>query len=1097
MEIMDKWINYLKERRANLKTLLEVESGINLDAILKAEEKTPFFEKLCATRLKDLRMACIMDRFTLDSYKPECNLFELTPDSWQKEIDDFKPELVFIESAWQGKDGLWYRKIANGSAELYQMTDYCQKNGIPIVFWNKEDPIYTDTFMPAARCADFVFTTDIDCIKKYKNALGHDRVFFLHFAAQPQIHNPIEKHERKDKFCFAGAYYHKYPNRAKTFDAFAEVFMLTKGLDIYDRNYDAPKPEFTFPSKYNPCILGCLDPDKIDMAYKGYNFGINMNSVEQSQTMFARRVFELLASNTVIVGNYSRGVKNLFGDLTICTNDSLTLKKDLNDKCNDETEYRKYRLQGLRKVLEKHLYEDRLNYIIKQVFGVEIKGSLPVISLIAYPTIDNLDRVLAMFRKQSYPNKHLFLIGNFEGISENNVEVLEEEWLGKKIHELPTEGYLGVLNGENYYGSSYLLDLALTVRYAHANGMGKFTYYSHKNTDYDLVDAGNTYKYVSRLKSDRSIFKKELLKDLTLEELIKKENLEADGLFAIDEFNFCEMCKELECVLADDKIILDKGINLEDIENVAENIQKDILDDNIFRIRKEEIAKYCDRLGSALIEASVNNESWRIVSNLEEKQVHYIYFNEFFEVSKYQKENNINVQYAGRGDLDILGVCVFYDEKKNKLNPAFPKLNVLSYNLVPENAKYFRLGFRISGKGICEIKEIRIGLSHDLEELSCFLSRSNVLVLSNNYPSPQSLYRNMFVHKRVMAYKEDKLVCDVMRMNIFCKNGYEEFEGINVIEGQADRLANILDMGNIDTVCVHFLDKNMWNVLKCYRERVRIIVWLHGAEIQPWWRRKHNYSTEEELNRAKEETEERQAFWKSVFGEVDKFNIHFVFVSQYFADIVFEDYKITLAKNKYSIIHNCIDTNMFKYEKKEPDQRKMLLSIRPYASRKYGNDLTVKTIQNLAKEHFFKDLNFLIIGDGKLFEETLAPIRRYKNVEVRKTFLRQSEIAELYQKYGIALIPTREDTQGVSRDEAMASGLVPITNAVTAIPEFVDSSCGILAPDEGYLEMAAGIKALYYDADMFTHMSEKAAERVRKQSTKEYTIKEEIALIYN
>ena len=442
-------------------------------------------------------------------------------------------------------------------------------------------------------------------------------------------------------------------------------------------------------------------------------------------------------------------------------------------------------------------------------------------------------------------------------------------------------------------------------------------------------------------------------------------------------------------------------------------------------------------------------------------------------------------------------MCVFYDEKKSKLNPVFPKLNVLSCNLVPENAKYFRLGFRISGKGICEIKEIRIGLSHDLEELSCFLSRSNVLVLSNNYPSPQSLYRNMFVHKRVMAYKEDKLVCDVMRMNIFCKNGYEEFEGINVIEGQADRLANILDMGSIDTVCVHFLDKNMWNVLKCYREKIRIIVWLHGAEIQPWWRREYNYTTEEELNRAKEETEERQAFWKSIFEEIDKYNIHFVFVSQYFANIVFEDYGITLAKNKYSVIHNCIDTNMFKYEKKEPEQRKMLLSIRPYASRIYGNDLTVKTIKNLSKERFFGDLKFLIIGDGKLFEETLAPIQKYKNVEVRKTFLRQSEIAELYQKYGIALIPTRGDTQGVSRDEAMASGLVPITNAVTAIPEFVDDSCGILAPDEGYLEMAEGIKALYYDSDLFMHMSAKAAERVRKQSTKEYTIKEEIALIYN
>lgn len=32
--------------------------------------------------------------------------------------------------------------------------------------------------------------------------------------------------------------------------------------------------------------------------------------------------------------------------------------------------------------------------------------------------------------------------------------------------------------------------------------------------------------------------------------------------------------------------------------------------------------------------------------------------------------------------------------------------------------------------------------------------------------------------------------------------------------------------------------------------------------------------------------------------------------------------------------------------------------------------------------------------------------------------------------------PTRMDTQGVSRDEAMCSGLVPITNKVAAVPEF-------------------------------------------------------------
>lgn len=36
------------------------------------------------------------------------------------------------------------------------------------------------------------------------------------------------------------------------------------------------------------------------------------------------------------------------------------------------------------------------------------------------------------------------------------------------------------------------------------------------------------------------------------------------------------------------------------------------------------------------------------------------------------------------------------------------------------------------------------------------------------------------------------------------------------------------------------------------------------------------------------------------------------------------------------------------------------------------------------------------------------------------------------------LIPTRADTQGVSEDEGMSCGVVPITNNIAAVPEFVD-----------------------------------------------------------
>src|SRR5690606_37063715 len=151
-------------------------------------------------------------------------------------------------------------------------------------------------------------------------------------------------------------------------------------------------------------------------------------------------------------------------------------------------------------------------------------------------------------------------------------------------------------------------------------------------------------------------------------------------------------------------------------------------------------------------------------------------------------------------------------------------------------------------------------------------------------------------------------------------------------------------------------------------------------------------------------------------------NLQLVFVSNYFAEEVMEDLGFRLPEGQYHIIHNPINTDLFKYQEKDPELRKKILSIRPYASRVYANDLTVKCILELSKEPFFDELEFRIIGDGKLFDETVEPIRKFDNVIIEKKFLSQQEIAELHKQYGVFLCPSRMDTQGVSRDEAMGSG---------------------------------------------------------------------------
>jgi glycosyltransferase involved in cell wall biosynthesis len=205
-----------------------------------------------------------------------------------------------------------------------------------------------------------------------------------------------------------------------------------------------------------------------------------------------------------------------------------------------------------------------------------------------------------------------------------------------------------------------------------------------------------------------------------------------------------------------------------------------------------------------------------------------------------------------------------------------------------------------------------------------------------------------------------------------------------------------------------------------------------------------------------------------------------------------EDMQINLPKEQYEIIHNPIDTQVFKYVEKPIEQRKKILSIRPYASTKYANDLSVEVVLMLSKKSWFKELEFRFIGDGKLFDEVLAPILGFDNVVIERKFLRHEEIAEIHKSYGVFLCPTRMDAQGVSKDEAMASGLVPISNAVTAIPEFIDENCGILAAGESVEQMAAGIEMLYFKAEKFKILSANAARRVAVQTASELIIDKEI-----
>ncbi|MGH8244454.1 MAG: glycosyltransferase family 4 protein, partial [Steroidobacteraceae bacterium] len=369
---------------------------------------------------------------------------------------------------------------------------------------------------------------------------------------------------------------------------------------------------------------------------------------------------------------------------------------------------------------------------------------------------------------------------------------------------------------------------------------------------------------------------------------------------------------------------------------------------------------------------------------------------------------------------------------------------------------------------------------------------SRTLLLAKNYPSYRDRYKHAFVHRRAMEYDRCGASVDVFRIGS-AQLSFSEHEGVSITEGQFEHLRAALASGNYRNILAHVLTEQAWEVLQTYISHTLIYVWAHGSEVQPWTRRPFEYRTDAERHRAAALSDRRMNFWKALL-KVPHPNLVMVFVSHHLAETMFEDLGFRLPDSQYRVIHNFIDDELFSYREKSPEQRTKIISIRPYAGRVYANDLTVQAILELSNREFFDELEFRLIGDGVLFEDTVEPVRAFPNVKIQRGFLSQREIAELHADYGVFLCPTRMDSQGVSRDEAMASGLVPVTNPVAAVPEFVDESCGLLVEPESALALADAIERLYRDPALFLRLSGAAAARVREQSAFGTTIAREIEL---
>ena len=358
----------------------------------------------------------IMDEFSTTALSADANLVRPTPENWQGLLDEHRIDMLVVESAWEGNDGAWHHKVGWYSeeeiADLKQLVEACRNRNISTVFYNKEDPVHFNRFSKTSALFDHVFTTDEGCIMRYE-ALENSSiqsVDWIQFAAQPDVHHPydVRLSDRSD-IAFAGTYYAgKYPERCEKMDMLFDA-AANHGLVIYDRQSDGGNPQYVFPGRFTSHVRNKLEYREMLEKHREHRIFLNVNSVEDSLTMAARRIFEIPASGACLVSGPGLAVREVFGNTVPMVHSSEQANATLAALMADEA-FLRYTIQASRHiVLKRHLNNHRLQKMLN-ASGLTLQQPSSVAdTVIVTDTSTSIRDICLWFARQELDFTHLVL----------------------------------------------------------------------------------------------------------------------------------------------------------------------------------------------------------------------------------------------------------------------------------------------------------------------------------------------------------------------------------------------------------------------------------------------------------------------------------------------------------------------------------------------------------------------------------------------------------------------------------------------------------------------------------------------------------------
>ena len=305
-----------------------------------------------------------------------------------------------------------------------------------------------------------------------------------------------------------------------------------------------------------------------------------------------------------------------------------------------------------------------------------------------------------------------------------------------------------------------------------------------------------------------------------------------------------------------------------------------------------------------------------------------------------------------------------------------------------------------------------------------------ILILATDYPNLKGGIASFFIHIRCKYYLKKGLDFEVL--NFKTKEDYE-IDNIKVISlNTFKKIKN----KNYDLLILHAPNlRNHYFFLKKYGKYFKkYLFFCHGHEVlklnkdypKPYSYTKKRYSVLQNLY-----DWFKLKVWHYFFIKNNE-KSSYIFVSNWIKEMFFKNTKIDMdiLNNKCYITYNSIGED-FEKERYQIDSKKTydFITIRGNLD---GSKYCIDIVNQLAKIN--PSCKFLVIGKGKYFDY----FEKSNNIVLMKKTCTHTEIIELLNQSKCALMPTRNDTQGLMACEMATFGIPLITSDIDVCHEIFD-----------------------------------------------------------